>query len=144
MILTKRCTYGLRALLRLVPAYPHGQLTGREIAEKEDIPRKFLDQLLLSLANSGIIQSKKGNRGGYSLAKNPAKLSIRSILEVLSGPVLIAECLRSDYACSKKGNCQVQVMANEVQKQVVEYFNDLTLLQLSEKEVVKQQLEYII
>lgn len=144
MILTKRSTYGLRALLRLVPAYPNGLVTGREISEKEEIPRKFLDQLMLALANSGIINSKKGNRGGYRLAKSPEKLRIVDVLNVLTGPVSVAECLKPEYDCPKKGNCQVQAMAKEVQKKLIVYFEDLNLQQLFEKNVGVQQLNYVI
>jgi len=144
MFLTKRCTYGLRALLRLVSVYPGGTMTGGDISKKEDIPKKFLDQLMLALANAGIVRSIKGNHGGYMLNKHPENIRIMDAIVALSGPLIVAECSSSGYSCPRKGECQVQEMAGEVQDVVEKYFRKLNLKQLFEKKSKNKNLEYMI
>ena len=132
MILSKRCTYGTRALLELAKVYPEGLLSTRAISEKAGIPRKFLDQLLLQLKKTGIVRSKQGSLGGYSLTMNPDSLRMNEVIEALNGPLVVAECLEDEHPCRKKDFCQVNMLSSNIKKLLDGYLNGLSLRDLAE------------
>jgi Rrf2 family protein len=96
MQLSKRGEYGLRAMIRLASAKPMGQLSVMqigEIADLEKIPLNFLEQILLSLKNSGLLQSKRGKAGGYYLAKPSDEIMLGQIVRILDGPLAPIRCV---------------------------------------------------
>ncbi len=132
MLFNKRTTYGIRALLELAAAYPAGQLTSKVISQRTGIPKKFLDQLLLKLLAPGFVQSRKGQKGGYSLGKAPEAIPIEAVLEILNGPLLLADCLRSAHPCSRKSDCAVFSFTKDFQKHMKSYIGSKTLKDLCE------------
>jgi Rrf2 family protein len=103
MRLSKRGEYGLRAMIDLAEAFrnsPNGSPESsirvvqiKEIAEREKIPVKFLEQILLTLKNAGMLQSKMGIGGGYYLAHPPESISLGHIVRVLDGPLAPIRCV---------------------------------------------------
>ncbi|MBI3160756.1 MAG: Rrf2 family transcriptional regulator [Chloroflexi bacterium] len=94
MKLSKRGEYGLRAMIFLAAhqresaVFPIG-----EIAARENIPERFLEQILLTLKNAGLLQSKKGAAGGYYLARPPAGITLGEIERILDGPLAPIRCV---------------------------------------------------
>ena len=90
MRLSKRGEYGLRAMIILAdtpqPGVSLPVVQIKEISEREQIPAKFLEQILLSLKNAGLLHSKMGVGGGYYLAKPPSEITLGQIFRVLDGP----------------------------------------------------------
>ena len=103
MRLSKRGEYGLRAMIDLAEAFrnsPNGssEASGRvvqikDIAEREKIPAKFLEQILLTLKNAGLLHSKMGIGGGYYLAHPPESITLGHIVRVLDGPLAPIRCV---------------------------------------------------
>lgn len=91
MRISKKSQYGLRALFRL--AEKPGFHPMREIAEKEGISSDYLEKIFFNLEKGGIIKSKRGATGGYSLAKPPEKISLKDIMEVLENNFNLVECV---------------------------------------------------
>jgi len=87
MKITKKGEYALRALLAL--AFVHGQrmLSLREISEQEDLPVKFLEQIMIILKRGGFVQSVKGKHGGYSLSRAPAEITAGEVIRAVDGPL---------------------------------------------------------
>jgi Rrf2 family cysteine metabolism transcriptional repressor len=87
MKVSKRGEYGMRALCHLAARYGGGLTHIREIAEQEEIPAKFLEGILLALKRAGFVKSRRGNEGGYALAREPETIVIGDVFRALDGPL---------------------------------------------------------
>lgn len=85
-MLTKKGKYGLKALVDLAQLEPGETAFITEIATRNNIPKKFLDAILLELRNAGILRSKKGPGGGYSLSRPASDIRIGQVIRTLDGP----------------------------------------------------------
>src|SRR5262245_26678297 len=133
-MLTKKGKYGLKALVHLA-GLPAGQLAFvNDIAVSNNIPKKFLDAILVELRNAGFVQSRKGKDGGYRLARNPAEISIGHVIRVLDGPLAPIPCAsRTQYQrCEDcdEAKCQVRHMMLEVRRAVAELLDNRSLAQM--------------
>ena len=86
MNISKKAEYAIRAVITIARHANNNPLQISEISKKESIPIKFLEQILLTLKNNGILNSKRGANGGYLLAKSKDDISIGMILDVIDGP----------------------------------------------------------
>jgi len=144
MIFSKKITYGIKALLELVPLYPSGQMTVKEIAANHDISKKFLDHVLQLLNKNDIVRSKKGSLGGYYLNHSPGAIRLDEIIKAIDGPILFADCSTRDSDCKSKEDCQVYGLILEAQQKLYEYLSSITLKELYEKPLIKGALDYSI
>ena len=85
--LSKRTQYSLRALYALARDYGKGPTLISDLAEEEAIPKKFLEQILLSLKSLGLVSSKKGKGGGYMLVHPPDQITIATVIRMIEGPL---------------------------------------------------------
>ncbi len=104
MRLSKKSEYGLRALLELTAAYDRTMLQRHEIAERQHIPVEFLEQILLALKRAGLLASRRGIKGGYTLIKSPEDITLGQVIRILDGP-LAPICCVSKTAYQKCGDC---------------------------------------
>lgn len=81
--------YGLYALLELTKRHQAGSVQIKDIAEAQEIPQHYLEQLLVSLRKAGFVKSYRGTNGGYALARDPADIRVLEVLTALEGPVEI-------------------------------------------------------
>ena len=86
MNISKKAEYAMRAVITIAKHTNNNPLQISEISKKESIPIKFLEQILLTLKNKGILNSKRGANGGYLLAKSKDDISIGMILDIIDGP----------------------------------------------------------
>ena len=86
MNISKKAEYAIRAVISIARHANNNPLQISEISKKESIPIKFLEQILLTLKNNGILNSKRGANGGYLLAKSKDDISIGMILDIIDGP----------------------------------------------------------
>ena len=133
-MLTKKGKYGLKALVHL-SELPPGQLAFvGEIAAANNIPKKFLDAILVELRNAGFVQSRKGKDGGYRLARLPADIKIGHVVRVLDGPLAPIPCAsRTQYQrCEDcdEARCRVRHMMLEVREAVAEVLDNRSLAQM--------------
>jgi Rrf2 family protein len=87
MRISHRGLYALQALVHLAGSYEHGLVAARTIAEKEGIPEKFLEGILLTLKNARIVSSERGREGGYRLRKPPEEIFIGDVVRLTDGPL---------------------------------------------------------
>lgn len=118
-MLTKKTKYGLKAMTYLAKDTSGQPVLISEIAEKEKIPLKFLEGILLDLKKNGLLASKKGKGGGYFLEKPAETISIASIIRVLDGPIALLPCVSLNYY-KKCDDCmdEVSCSLNRVMVQV--------------------------
>lgn len=104
-MLSKKAKYALQACLELAKAPPGTPLLIQTIAERENLPRKFLELILLDLRNAGVLISKKGKGGGYLLASSPRQITMGQIVRHIEGPLALVPCV-SQTAYQPCGECK--------------------------------------
>src|SRR4030095_13902077 len=101
---SRRCKYGLRALLRLAAEAGRGPVLISELARRDAIPKKFLEAILLELKRHGAVQSQKGKGGVYLLRLKPSEITFGEVIRVLEGPLAAVPCV-SQTAYMKCAEC---------------------------------------
>ena len=137
-MLSKKAKYGLKALFVLAEEYGHGPNLISELAEKEGIPKKFLELILLGLKNQGILQSKKGKGGGYFLGKPPDRVTFGQIVRILNGPLAPVPCVsqtayRRCEECSDEATCGVRIVMKETRDAIAGILDNVTLADVLKK-----------
>lgn len=137
-MLTKKGKYGLKALVHLAQLEPGKTAFVSEIAEKNNISKKFLDAILLELRKGGILRSKKGPGGGYALSKPAAEISIGQAVRILDGPLAPIRCASKTAFeacddCDDPDDCQVRHSMTEVRDAISTVLDTMTLEQMVAK-----------
>jgi Rrf2 family protein len=131
-MLTNKGKYGLKALIALA-RLPAGETAfSGEIALGNNIPKKFLDTILLELRNAGIVRSKKGPGGGYSLSRPASDIRIGHAIRVIDGPLAPIRCasrtaLEVCDDCADPDTCLVRKSMTEVRDAMAEILDNMTL-----------------
>src|SRR5690554_212073 len=86
-LISQKAKYALRAIVALANAQPGSSLLISKIAESQNIPKKFLEQILLDLKHHGIVISRRGKAGGYLLLKSPREITFGEVLRIIDGPI---------------------------------------------------------
>jgi Rrf2 family transcriptional regulator, iron-sulfur cluster assembly transcription factor len=129
-MLSRPCTYAIRALTYLA-MQPPGKLTGsREISDGEGIPNSFLCKILLDLRRKRLLRSYKGTGGGYELALPPDKINLLMIVEAIEGEVSFSGCILEDKECSAHGECALHGSWLKLRNQLVNFLETQTLAAL--------------
>ncbi len=123
MKLSTRSRYGFRAALELAIEYGNGPLQIKTIAKREGISNKYLEQLVAILKSAGLVNSIRGPRGGYVLARPPSEIKLSDVFQTLEGPMVEIECLQSPDACDRCADCitrQIWLKINNAMAGVLE------------------------
>lgn len=96
-MMSKRCKYALKAMVRLARNYNQGFLSTAIIAQDENISKKFLEQILLELKRAKLVNSKQGTTGGYYLLKSPDEISLADIYRIFEGPIALTPCISLNF-----------------------------------------------
>ena len=124
--LTKKADYGLELMIALAKNFSKGPISLRKIAKTRKLPFKYLEQVVIPLRESGLIEAKEGKGGGYFLKKKPEKVSVAEIVEILEGPVELGDC----FGCPKATVCGQKDVWTEVGDKVRETIEGKTLADL--------------
>jgi Rrf2 family protein len=135
-MLTKKGKYGLKALVDLARLPPGETAFISDVAVRNKIPKKFLDAILLELRNSGVLRSKKGPGGGYSLSRPASDIRIGHVIRTLDGPLAPVRCAsRTAFEacedCADPEGCHVRRSMTEVRDAVAAILDNMTLEQFA-------------
>jgi len=130
MQIPRRVDYGLRAVIYLAGQRPDQCCSIAEIAKRQGAPRKFLEKIFQDLLRKGLIKSKRGSCGGYALARPPEAISFYQVIEALEGPIAVNACLDERLGCDQLTRCTMVGVWTEVQRKVVEIFQQTTIADL--------------
>jgi Rrf2 family protein len=136
--LSKRTQYSLRALYALARNHGRGPVLIAQMAREEAIPKKFLEQILLSLKGSDLVASKKGKGGGYALARSPHEISLGEVIRRIEGPLAPLPCasesrFRKCDECPDIETCGTRIVMREVRDAIAEILDRTTLAMVCEK-----------
>jgi len=127
MKISTKIRYGARAMLELASHYGEGPIELKEIAKRENISPKYLEQVINPLRAAGLVKSIRGAKGGYSLAKPPSEICLYDVVETLDGPLNLLECLRDSKVCQKVPSCVTRDIWQEVSEAISKIFYSVTL-----------------
>jgi Rrf2 family protein len=131
-MLSQKAKYALRALLALAEAGDDKSLLIGEIAERYNLPKKFLEQILLDLKHHGLVQSRRGRSGGYALLKPAADISFGQVVRIIDGPLAPLPCLsRMAYRrcedCPGEESCAIRRVFAAIHQQTTGVLDGTTL-----------------
>lgn len=134
MRITYKGDYALKTLLDLALNYDHGLSTTADIAKRIDAPLKFLEQILLDLKKGGFIESRRGNVGGYLLAKTPNRITLGEVVRFIDGPIEPISCIEKGYSgCADKYKCVFRDIWLRVGRVTSEIIDNITFEDLVNK-----------
>jgi Rrf2 family protein len=147
MRLSKRGEYGLRAMIML-SGTPHENaplpvVQIKEISDREKISPKFLEQILLTLKNAGMLHSKMGVGGGYYLARSPSEITLGQIFRVLDGPVAPIKCVSQmayePCGCPDEATCGLRLVMGDVRNAIADILDNTSLADVTARQVAVRQ-----
>jgi len=155
MKLSVRGEYALRALIVLGLDYIEDDSVVRiqEISTRQNIPKRFLEQILNDLKSAGMLESKRGITGGYRLKRAPENITLAEVIRHIEGPLAPVSCVSERFyekcSCPNEDKCAIRSVMKEVRDAIVKILEDVTVAQMCER-VKKLQgtqanpLDYII
>lgn len=136
MKISTKGRYGLRLMLDLALNAQDKAISLKEVANRQDISDKYLEQIVTQLNRAGLVKSIRGAQGGYSLGKLSDEISVGDILRVTEGPLSIVDCVDDDSCCNKASGCVTQYVWRKINHAVLEVVDNITL-----NDLVKQSEE---
>ncbi|GAB3178024.1 RrF2 family transcriptional regulator [Telluribacter humicola] len=143
-MISKKAKYALKALKVLAEQYGKGPVLISYIAEKEKIPKKFLEAILLDLRNNGILQSQKGKGGGYLLRIPPEEVKFSKVLRIIDGPIAPTLCVSLYFYgkcedCVDEETCSLRIVMEKWRDANLDVLDQTTL-----KDLLKAQYPGLI
>lgn len=138
MKLSTRSRYGLRAMLVLALSEEGRSIMTKEIAEKQNLPATYLEQLMLALRKAKLVLAIRGAHGGYVLARDAKDISLAEIVEALEGPLDIADCADVPNCCFESEACALKEVFIEANRALYNAFDRVSLAQLAENQRNKE------
>ncbi len=140
MKISTKVRYGARAMLELATHYGKGPIELKEIARKEDLSVKYLEQVIIPLRTAGLVKAVRGSKGGYSLAKAPSEILLNDLVETLEGPLELIECLHNPAVCKGSQSCVTRDIWQEVQESISRIFHSISLEDMLNRKGEKDSL----
>ena len=137
-MLSRKAKYGLQAVLQLAEEFGRGSVLISDLAAKQQIPKKFLEQILLELKNSGILQSKSGKGGGYCLSRSPEQVTFGQVIRILDGPFAPVPCVsKTAYAkcgeCADEATCAIRIVMADAHEAICNILDRTTFSEALER-----------
>src|SRR4029434_1307461 len=137
-MMSKKCKYALKALIRLGKEYEGGNLLTDDIAKSENIPKKFLELILLDLKHAGYVRSKQGSKGGYRLVQDPGAITLAEIYRLFDGAIALVPCVSQKFYekcddCPDERLCRLKRVFIEVREKTYALFSETTIQYVLER-----------
>src|SRR5690242_20522225 len=137
MKLSLRGEYALRALLVLGLNYDHEVVRIQTISQQQNIPKRFLEQILNDLKSAGIVQSRRGVAGGYRLARPPEQITLAAIVRHIEGALAPVSCVSERFyekcSCPDEARCAIRSAMKEIREAVVKVAERITVADLCQR-----------
>jgi len=132
MRLSTRGRYGTRLMLELARNYGKGPISMSFISKTQNIPIKYLEQLIIPLKKARLVKSVRGPKGGHMLTRPPGSISIWEILELLESKYFLVDCLKDDKVCEFSDRCVVRPIWSKAYYKIREVFKKTSLQDILE------------
>ncbi|HRC32840.1 MAG TPA: Rrf2 family transcriptional regulator [Bacteroidia bacterium] len=143
-MISKKAKYALKALEYIAKHNEQGPILISEISERQRIPKKFLEVILLELKRDGILQSKMGKNGGYYMLKDPKDVNIGHIIRLIDGPIALLPCVSYKYyekcaECEDEATCGLRNLMAQVREANNKILNKVSLAEIVKRESMLQK-----
>lgn len=132
-LISHKCQYALRAVFELAKRQGQGPTKISHIASAQDIPQRFLENILHQLKQAGIVDSRRGKEGGYFLVAGKHDLTVGQVISVINGPLAVVDC-KSGRECSFGTDCVFWPMWEEARNALQDVYDNTTFHDLVERE----------
>lgn len=143
MKLSLRGEYALRALLVLGLRYDEPVVRIHVISKEQNIPKRFLEQILNDLKSAGLVQSRRGVAGGYRLARPPEEITLAEVVRHIEGALAPVSCVSERFyekcSCPDEERCAIRSVMKEIREAIVRIAERVTLAELCERSRRLQQ-----
>lgn len=139
MKISTKGRYGTRFMVDLALHDGQGPVALRDVAARQEISDKYLEQIVQPLSKAGLIRSVRGPQGGYLLAMTPADITVGMVLRVLEGSLAPVECVTGDLPCERRDNCLTIGVWTRMHQAVQEIADSTTLASLIAEAQVSQR-----
>lgn len=136
MRLSSKGHYGLRAMIDLARAYDKGPVALSEIATREGLSLRYLEQLVGQLRKAGLVRATRGVHGGYALQREPSAVTVGDVVRVLEGPIVVVECaseIAQPGCCTRQPDCASRGVWERVRDSVALVLDSTTLADLCQR-----------
>ena len=131
MIVSTRGRYALRVLIDLAQHEGNGYIAMKDIAERQEISKKYMEQIMPALTKNGLVEGVHGQRGGYRLTRPPEDYSVGDILRATEGDLAPVACLSCKAEpCSRAAECKTIAMWTRFNEITNEYFDSISIADL--------------
>jgi Rrf2 family protein len=135
-MLTRKSKYGLKAMLSLAEQATRRPVLIADLADRQQLPKKFLEAILLELKRHGLLGSKKGKGGGYFLGRDPSEITVGQVIRVLDGPLALIPCVsQTAYMkcdeCVDEQTCGIRLVMKEVRDATAHILDNTSLVNLN-------------
>lgn len=145
MKISTKGRYALRLMLDLAEHQNEGVVALKDIAERQNISKKYLEQIVPLLNKSGILRTNRGFQGGYQLVREPDKYTVGEILRIMEGSLSPVPCLDlNPVGCERRAECAMLSVWQGLNKVVNEYLEGITLQDILDKQRSQYENDYII
>lgn len=138
MKISTKGRYGVAAMYDLAMYYGKGPISLKSIAQRQKISENYLEQLVSTLRKAGYVKSIRGAQGGYTLSKDPARISVGDIIRVMEGPIVLVDCLLTDQDdhehCERAGICVTRGVWAKVCDSISSVLDAISLADLCREE----------
>jgi Rrf2 family protein len=145
-VLSQKCKYALQALLSLAREPTQELLLVSDIAERENLPKKFLEAILLELNRNGLVRSRRGRGGGYALAKPADLITFGQVVRIIDGPLAPLSCVSVNYYrrcddCKDEQTCDIRKVMRRVRDAIATELDGTSLQDAISGKLPKQLLD---
>lgn len=130
MRISTRTRYGLRLMLDLAVHYGQGYCLLKDIARRQELSEKYLNQILIPLRSSGLVRSERGAKGGYTLVGSPDKTTVLDVVQALDGRMELTDCLERPGSCKRQHGCATRLVWKKLGQGMREIMQAITLEEL--------------
>ena len=138
-MLSKKTKYAIHALTYLAKKDPSNPTLIVEVSQEANVPRKFLETILLELKKNGVLGSKMGKGGGYFIRKKPSEIQLSTIIRLFNGPIALLPCASKNYyevcdECPDENACGLRFVMEEVRDETLNILENKTIQDIIDKD----------
>jgi len=134
MKLSTRGRYGTRAMLDLALHYGQGAVSLKDIARRQGVSERHLENIMTPLLSAGLARSMRGQHGGFRLAKMPGEIKLSQVIQAVEGPISLVQCVNDSKLCNRVDVCITHEIWKKLKKAMLNILGSITL-----EDMVKMQ-----
>lgn len=143
MKLSTKGRYASRLMLELALNYGNGSILLKDIAKRQELSMRYLEQLIPPLKAAGLITSIRGSHGGYMLARPPSRITLKEVIQTMEGSLYPVKCIDSPAVCHRVTHCITRDIWRELGEKITKTLESITLQDMAERQKDKTEINLV-